>query len=117
MFLRVYFDMHAFPSGVLNRVLSAAGLTIEHSNYQSRVVYHPLITDLEAGAAVTWAYKAYKVGSSHDGIVSLLPVNTPSLLKAFCRGWHRSALYPAPHHGAAVTISAAHISMHEPCQI
>ena len=46
------------------------------------MVNHPLIPNLEAGAAVSFANEFHKVGPSHYFVVPALPVLRPTPLKS-----------------------------------
>nr|DAU09909.1 MAG TPA: hypothetical protein [Caudoviricetes sp.] len=76
---------NTLPLGIINRILSAAGLTIENSNYQCRMVDHPFIADLKASSAVSGANISNQICAPKHCIIPLLPVVTPSTFKALIR--------------------------------
>ena len=66
-------------------ILSSAFFAIEYGNDSGCVIYHPLISDLEARSAIAMTDVFHKIGSFKYILVLYLPFPTPCFLKPSVR--------------------------------
>lgn len=70
---------------VFHCVAGTALFTVVHSDNTSTMIYHPLISYLKTGTAVSWANKAYQISRVHNIVIPPLPIAAPRAFKAFVR--------------------------------
>lgn len=71
----------ALPHGVVQRIFCAAGLAIEGGDDKRRMVDHPFVPALKAGAAVSETDEMDLICALQHGAVLALPAGAPAPFK------------------------------------
>lgn len=77
--------MHTLAGGIVNSILRAAPLSVEHGDHAGTSINHPFVTNLEAGRAVRRRDILHQIGSGQYIVIAPLPVGRPATLKSLKR--------------------------------